>query len=151
MYANNKGIKGKSVNSDAKYLPFIPPAHGISELRFDISSKHAHLINGFIKGQVEYYAAQKRAYLEFGTETPTPAYTLFNAGIGGTFTNKTGKPIISLYIMGNNLFDKTYQDHLNRLKYFEDFPGNFTGRDGIFNMGRNFSLKLDIPLDFSKP
>jgi iron complex outermembrane receptor protein len=150
VYGVNKGVKGKVISSDAKYLPFIPPAHGISELRFDISSKHAHLINGFIKAQVEYYAAQNRAYLEFGTETPTPAYTLFNAGIGGTFTNKTGKSIISLYIMGNNLFDKTYQDHLNRLKYFEDFPGNFTGRDGIFNMGRNISFKIDVPMDFSK-
>ena len=50
--------------------------------------------------------------------------------------------------MGNNLFDKAYQDHLNRLKYFEDYPGNFTGRDGIFNMGRNISFKIDVPLAF---
>ena len=74
-----------------KYLPFIPPAHGISELRFDVSSKSGHFINGFIKAQVEYYAAQNHAYLEFGTETPTPGYALFNAGVGGTFTNKNKK------------------------------------------------------------
>jgi iron complex outermembrane receptor protein len=149
VYGDNKGVKGKALNPDAKYLPFIPPTHGVSELRFDISSKSKRFINGFIKAQVEYYAAQNRAYLEFGTETPTPGYTLFNAGVGGTFTNKIKKPVLSLYIMGNNLFDVAYQDHLNRLKYFEDFPGNFTGRDGIFNMGRNISFKIDIPLSFN--
>jgi len=26
------------------------------------------------------------------------------------------------------------------LKYFEPYPNNFTGHDGIYNMGRNFSL-----------
>ncbi len=148
VYGDNKGVPGKTVTPDAKYLPFIPPTHGISELRLDFSSKSAHIVKGFIKAQVEYYAAQNRAYLEFGTETPTPGYSLFNAGIGGTFTNKTGKPIFSLYIMGNNLFDVAYQDHLNRLKYFEDYPGNFTGHDGIFNMGRNISFKIDIPLSY---
>jgi iron complex outermembrane receptor protein len=92
--------------------------------------------------------------LEFGTETPTPGYALFNAGIGGTFTNKNKKSVVSLYIMGNNLFDKAYQDHLNRLKYFVwqtdsgyTIPGPH-GEYGIFNMGRNISLKIDVPLDF---
>jgi iron complex outermembrane receptor protein len=104
VYGDNKGVAGKPVSSDAKYLPFIPPTHGVSELRLDFSSKSAHIIKGFIKAEVEYYAAQNRAYLEFGTETPTPGYTLFNAGVGGTFTNKAGKSILSLYITGNNLF-----------------------------------------------
>jgi iron complex outermembrane recepter protein len=149
VYGNNKGVAGKPVNSDAKYLPFIPPTHGVSELRLDFNCKSVHIVKGFIKAEVEYYAAQNRAYLEFGTETPTPGYSLFNAGAGGTFTNKTGKPVLSLYIMGNNLLNKAYQDHLNRLKYFEEYPGNFTGRDGIFNMGRNISFKVDVPLDFT--
>ena len=83
VYGDNKGVAGKPVNSDAKYLPFIPPAHGVSELRLDFSSKSAHIVKGFIKAQVEYYAAQNRAYLEFGTETPTPGYSLFNARYWG--------------------------------------------------------------------
>jgi iron complex outermembrane receptor protein len=150
VYGDNKGVAGKPVSIDAKYLPFIPPTHGVSELRLDFSSKSAHIIKGFIKAEVEYYAAQNRAYLEFGTETPTPGYTLFNAGIGGTLTNKTGKSIVSVYLTGNNLLDVAYQDHLNRLKYFEEYPGNFTGHDGIYNMGRNISFKIDVPLDFTK-
>jgi iron complex outermembrane receptor protein len=155
VYGDNKGVPGKSLNPDAKYLPLISPAHGVSELRFDVSSQSDHFINGFIKAQVEYYAAQNRAYLEFGTETPTPGYALFNAGIGGTFTNKNKKPVLSLYIMGNNLFDQAYQDHLNRLKYFvwQTASGYVVpspnGGYGIYNMGRNISFKIDVPLDLS--
>jgi len=155
VYGDNKGVPGKTLNPDARYLPFIPPAHGLSEIRFDVNSKTGHFINGFIKAQVEYYAPQNRAYLEFGTETPTPGYTLFNAGIGGTFTNKNKKSVLSLYIMGNNLFDVAYQDHLNRLKYFVwQTASGYTvpspnGGFGIYNMGRNISLKIDVPLNFN--
>jgi iron complex outermembrane receptor protein len=155
VYGDNKGVPGKPLNPDARYLPLIPPAHGVSELRFDVNSRSGNFINGFIKAQVEYYAAQNRAYLEFGTETPTPGYALFNAGIGGTFTNKNKKPVLSLYIMGNNLFDMAYQDHLNRLKYFVwqtasgyVVPSSNSGY-GIYNMGRNISFKIEVPLDFS--
>ena len=49
---------------------------------------------------------------------------------------------------GNNLFNVAYQSGLNRLKYFEPYPNNFTGHNGIFNMGRNFSLRIDVPLNF---
>ena len=51
--------------------------------------------------------------------------------------------------MADNLFDVAYQDHLSRLKYFEQYPDNYTGRNGIFNMGRNIAFKLDFPLDFA--
>lgn len=154
VYGDNLGIKGKPISSDAKYLPYIPPAHGISELRLDFSSKTAHIINGFVKVQLEYYAAQNRAYIAFGTETPTSGYSLFNSGAGATFTDKKGKPVLSLYLMGNNLFDVAYQDHLSRLKYFVwqtasgyNVPSP-NGGYGIYNMGRNISFKIDVPLDF---
>jgi iron complex outermembrane receptor protein len=51
--------------------------------------------------------------------------------------------------MGNNLFDVAYQDHLSRLKYFEPYPGSPVGHPGIYNMGRNFSIKIDVPLSFT--
>jgi iron complex outermembrane receptor protein len=146
VYGRNKNI-GK-FNDSAKYLPFIPPFHGMSELRYDFNSKTSHIKNGFIKAQVVYYAAQKRTYIADNTETLTPGYTLFNIGAGAGLTDKNRKTIFTLYIMANNLFNVSYQDHLSRLKYFEQFPGNFTGRNGIFNMGRNISFKVDVPLDF---
>jgi len=148
VYGVNKGVPGKSIADSERYLPFIPPMHGTSELRYDFDIRRANIKHGFIKAQVEYYATQNQVFSAYNTETPTPGYTLLNAGIGGSFTDKKGKVIFNLYIMGNNLFDMAYQDHLSRLKYF-DYAGNKTNRHGIYNMGRNISFKIDIPLNFS--
>jgi iron complex outermembrane receptor protein len=68
-----------------------------------------------------------------------------NAGITANINNK-GKTLFSVYLLGNNLSDVAYQNHLSRLKYTDVNP--VTGRQGVFNMGRNFSIKLNIPLSF---
>ena len=143
---NKSTIDGKALNDSSKYLPQIPPFHGLSELRYDISCKEHHIVNGFIKAQVVYYAAQNRLYLTDNTETATPGYALFNAGIGSGFTNKAGKTIFNVYFMANNLFNVAYYDHLSRLKYFTNDSNPTLG---IHNMGRNFSFKVDIPLSLS--
>jgi iron complex outermembrane receptor protein len=148
VYALNKGIDPKLTTDSNKYLPFIPPVHGLSELRYDIESPSHHIVNGFVKVQVAWYAAQNRVYLTDNTETATPGYTLFNAGIGGGITNSNGKTIFNLYVMGNNLFDVAYQDHLSRLKYFEQYSSSPNGHLGIYNIGRNISVKIEFPLDF---
>jgi iron complex outermembrane receptor protein len=49
--------------------------------------------------------------------------------------------------MGNNLFDVAYYDHLSRLKYFYLSPADTNPAHGIYNMGRNVSLKVGFPLD----
>ncbi|HEY4207055.1 MAG TPA: TonB-dependent receptor [Puia sp.] len=149
VYGNNKGVKGKALNDSARYLPFIPPTHGLSELRYEFRSKRARLAHAFVKVQLEYYAAQDRAFLAYNTETPTPGYTLFNAGVGGSFANKKGKTVMSVYLNADNLFDKAYYDHLSRLKYFLYSPTDTNPTHGIYNMGRNISLKVSIPLDLS--
>lgn len=149
VYGTNKGKMPKSVADSAKYLPFIPPTHGLSEIRYEFSSKRSHLVHAFVKVQLEYYAKQDRAFLAYNTETPTAGYTLFNAGIGGGITDKKGKTIVNVYLTGNNLFDVAYYDHLSRLKYFLYSPTDTDPTHGIRNMGRNISLKLDFPLDFS--
>ncbi|HWB62426.1 MAG TPA: TonB-dependent receptor, partial [Chitinophagales bacterium] len=149
VYADFLGEKGKAVADSERYLPQIPPIHGYSEVRYDFSIKKAHIVNAFAKVGITYYAAQKRFYSAFGTETYTPGYVLLNAGIGAGFTNRKGKTIMNLYVLGDNLLNKAYQDNMSRLKYFEDYPGNFTGHDGIYNMGVNVSIKLDFPLDFN--
>jgi len=145
----NKGVQTKALGDSAKYLPFIPPTHGTSELRYEFGWKQSHLVHAFIKIQMEYYAAQNRAFLAYNTETPTAGYTLFNAGIGGGFTDKKGRTLFNVYLTGNNLFDRTYYDHLSRLKYFLFSPTDTNPSHGIYNMGRNISLKVDFPLDFS--
>jgi iron complex outermembrane receptor protein len=149
VYGNNKGEKGKALNDSARYLPFIPPTHGISELRYEFHSKEAKLAHAFVKIQLEYYASQNRAFLAYNTETPTAGYTLFNAGVGGSFANKKGRTVLNIYLNGDNLFNQAYYDHLSRLKYFLFSPTDTNPTHGIYNMGRNISLKVSIPLDFS--
>lgn len=149
VYGTNLGVPGEGKISDsAKYLPFIPPVHTLSELRANIKKIGKSFANAFVKAQLEVFAAQNRAYLENGTETPTQGYQLFNAGFGTDIINKNGKPVLNISFLGNNLFNVAYQSGLNRLKYFEPYPGNFTGHDGIYNMGRNFSIRVNVPLNF---
>jgi iron complex outermembrane receptor protein len=148
VYGNNNGVGGGKLSDSAKYLPFIPPLHTYSEIRADIKKVSPSIINAFIKIQLEYYAPQNRAYLEFNTETPTPGYHLFNAGFGADITNGKGKTLFTAAIMGDNLFDVAYQSHLNRLKYFEPYPDDPRAYHGIYNMGRNFSIKVHVPINF---
>jgi iron complex outermembrane receptor protein len=147
VYALNKShLNGKVLNDSSKYLPSIPPFHGLSELRFDINCKEHHIVNGFIKAQLVYYTTQNRVYLTDNTETVTPGYTLFNFGLGTGISNKAGKTMFNVYLMANNLFNVSYYDHLSRLKYFVSEADPLRG---IHNMGRNFSFKVDIPLSFN--
>ena len=149
VYGVNKGVKGEDkLPEEARYLPFIPPLHTKSELRGDFKKIGKSLSNAFIKIQLEIFASQNRAYLENDTETPTSGYQLVNAGFGADFTNHKGRTLFTFSLFGNNILDVAYQAHLNRLKYFEDYPGNFTGRNGIYNMGRNIGMKINIPINF---
>ncbi|MFL5789611.1 MAG: TonB-dependent receptor domain-containing protein, partial [Flavisolibacter sp.] len=148
VYGNNKPVGDIKLASNATYLPFVPPFHGLSELRYDINNKRGHLTNGFIKAQLVYYAAQNRVYSADNTETPTPGYTLFNLGAGTGITNKKGKTVLSLSVIANNLFDVAYFNHLSRLKYFYYSPNDTDPNHGIHEMGRNIALKLIVPLSF---
>jgi iron complex outermembrane receptor protein len=49
--------------------------------------------------------------------------------------------------MALNLGDVAYQSHLSRLKYTD--VNLATGRTGVFAMGRNFSVKVNIPLSWT--
>lgn len=147
-YGDFLGEKGRAVADSERYLPLIAPMHGNSEIRYDFNIKKAQIVNAFVKIGVTYYARQGRVYSAFGTETPTAGYALLNAGVGAGFTNKKGRTIMSLYVLGSNLLNTAYQDHLSRLKYFEPYPGNASGRNGIYNMGTNVNIKVVFPLDF---
>lgn len=129
-----------------KYLPFTPAPKLITDIRYDLVRHGKRLLNNtYISFGLESYLKQDKVYSAFGTETPTPAYTLFNTSMGTDILHK-GKTIASLYFTVNNITDKAYQNHLSRLKYADENP--VTGRQGIYNMGRNFSFKLLIPLSF---
>jgi iron complex outermembrane receptor protein len=100
--------------------------------------------NSFVSFGIEHDFRQDKIYSAFDTETVTPAYTLLNAGIGTDIIWNKHK-LFSLFINGTNLADIAYQSHLSRLKYLPVNP--VTGQAGVFNMGRNVSFKLIVPVD----
>jgi iron complex outermembrane receptor protein len=147
VYADFLGQKGKAVPDSERYLPQIPPLHGKTEVRYDFKIKKAHIVNAFVKVGITYFAKQNRVLSAYATETPTPGYALLNAGVGGGFTDKKGKTILSLYILGSNLLNTAYQDNMSRLKYMD--PNNAVGPYGIFNMGVDITIKVVVPLEFN--
>jgi len=130
----------------SKNLPFIPGAKLIDELRGNFLKKGKSLRNLYVSVELENTFAQNNPFTGFNTETATPGYSLLNAGVGTDIQTKKGKMLLSIYLAVNNITDVAYQNHLSRLKYL---PVNLaTGRPGVFNMGRNFSIKVNIPLNF---
>lgn len=129
-------------------MPMIAPFRWLSELRTDIGSKRTTgvLRNTYFKLEMDLNAAQNRAFTAFNTETATQGFVLINAGLGTDFKSASGKTIASLFINANNIFDVAFQNHLSRLKYT---PENMaTGRMGVFNMGRNFTFRVVVPMQW---
>ncbi len=100
-----------------------------------------------MKLEVDNTFAQNHIFSAYNTETRTPGYTLLNAALGTEIVSKKGTPIFSINFIATNLGDIAYQNHLSRLKYAAE--NQATGRMGVFNMGRNFSIKLNIPFSVS--
>jgi iron complex outermembrane receptor protein len=90
--------------------------------------------------------AQNNIFSAYNTETATAGYSLLNSSLGADFVSRKGVILFSLNLVGSNLGDVAYQNHLSRLKYAAE--NLVTGRTGVFNMGRNYSIKLNIPLSF---
>lgn len=114
-------------------LPFTPAPRLTSNLRLDISKKHA----AFVSLGIEQYMRQSHAHTANGTETATPAYMLLNAS-AGTDIIIHGHTIMKLALTADNLLNRAYQSHLSRLKYITE--------GGLNNMGRNIALRLTLPL-----
>ena len=126
-------------------LPNIPSLRWISELRYELQKKSNSFKNTYVSLQFDNVAKQNNPFTGFNTETETPGYTLINIGAGTQFTHK-GKQICSISFVVQNATDVAYQNHLSRLKYTAE--NILTGRTGVFNMGRNYSFKINVPLQF---
>ncbi len=138
----------KNATDSTKYLPMIPPAKITSDLRADIKKAGKFFENMYFKIGIDEFFSQNKFYSAYGTETRTPGYLLVNFGMGTDFVSKKNM-ICSLYFSINNLTNAVYQSHLSRLKYSDE--NNVTGRAGVYNMGRNMSIKLLIPINIKKP
>ena len=152
----------KNVNDSSKILPFVPPTRITADLKFPIRSIGSGIKNAYLKfGSLDCFE-QKNIYLQYAiynglntaltpyeyaaSTSATKGYVLFNAGAGGDIISN-GKAICQLFVLCNNLFNTVYMDYMSRFKYY---PVNYTtGRVGVFNMGRNLSIKILIPLNFT--
>ncbi len=139
------GQFGQTIDGSNK-LPFIPAPRLQSELRGDFNKAGQGFKNLYVKIEMDHVSTQNRIFTAYNTETPTNGYTVFNIGGGTDVTNRKGKTLFGIHLSLNNISDVAYQDHLSRLKYTD--VNSATGRMGVFNMGRNFNLKLNVPFDW---
>ncbi|SDG69406.1 iron complex outermembrane recepter protein [Pedobacter terrae] len=132
--------------NEAKYLPFIPPLQVRTEIKATAQKPMGIFDKPYIKIDAAFFADQDRFYALDNTESFTAGYTLINGGIGSTLKTKKGKTICDIFLQADNIFNIAYQSNLNRLKYFEYYNHSPNGRSGIYNMGRNLSFKVIIPI-----
>lgn len=118
-------VYGEQNSSD---LPLIPATNLNNTLRVEFANRWLSQGYAFTKLSTTF-KQDKVSYFE----TPTDGYSLLSAGLGGTFNWKDTK--ISVNLTSANLLDKTYVSHLSRLK-----------PDGIYNIGRNFSVGINVQI-----
>lgn len=130
---------------ESKNLPMMPAPRWTCDVRYEFPNfAHNHLRRTFLAAGMEYNFRQNKFYALDDTETATPGYALFNISAGMDL-HIFGHNCIELTISCQNLFDKVYQSHLSRLKYVDSELA--TGRQGISAMGRNFCVKVSVPVD----
>ena len=154
----------KNVPDSIKYLPFVPPLRITADIIIHLGKIGKAISDAYVRFGVMSVAQQNDIYLQTATYTglstastpyeyaasteATAGYTLFNAGLGGHIL-KQGREFCELYVICNNLMNTGYMDYMSRFKYY---PVNYASdRVGVFNMGRNVSIKLIIPFNLKSP
>ena len=132
-------------SEDARYLPMTPAPRWTSELKYELTH-HGHMVfnNTFVALGLECNLAQNHYYKVDDTETRTPSYTLLSLS-AGTDLNIHKRKVAEIYVTAENLLNRAYQNHLSRLKYCD--INNATGRQGVYNMGRNVVFKVILPIE----
>ena len=136
---------------EQRWLPLTPAPRWTSELKYELTHhatrkengrKSLQLCNTYVAVEMELNLAQDHFYRAHDTETRTPAYALWDLS-AGTDLHWNGRHICTLNLTLQNVFNRTYQNHLSRLKYLEHEAAN--GRTGYANMGRNLAVRLTVP------
>ncbi|MCW3117670.1 MAG: putative tonB-linked outer rane receptor [Chitinophagaceae bacterium] len=144
IYGYNKKQEFKNKGINGEYLPLIPPLKLVSSINYEIKVK-SKLFSAFnYKAEAGFTGAQDRYLALDNNETATPAYVLFNFAIS-TQINLNKSNTLQFQLQVNNVFDKSYQSNLSRLKYFEYYTQSLDGHSGIYNMGRTICAKLIVP------
>jgi iron complex outermembrane receptor protein len=114
--------------TDDEYLPLMPADKIILNADIELPAAGVFSGNNFHIGLRNYLKQTHTA----GNETPTPGYTLLDAGISSTIY--WGNVPINLAVNATNILDKVYVNHLSLLKPL-----------GVFDIGRNISLSANVP------
>lgn len=145
----NRDTKLKDEKRNGGYLPDIPPFKWRASLSQDIKLNPKPFKS--IKPEFGWLlsAAQNEYFGRNHTETKTPGYILFNLGVETKIKYAKKVRPLTFLVLANNMFDKAYQDHLNRLKYFDTYLDEGitspNGRYGIYDMGRSITFKAIVP------
>lgn len=126
MESSFETVTGKQ--TDDSYLPLIPANSVTNILRVEFERPWLKKAYSFVKLTTTFNQNNASAF-----ETNTAGYSLLSAGLGGSFNLFKNEATVTL--SGTNLANKTYVNHLSRLK-----------PDGIFNMGRNITVGLTYNL-----
>mgnify|MGYP002868308714 CR=1 FL=1 len=129
--------------AEMRWLPLTPAPRLSTNVKYEITHKAKVFDNAYVAARLDWYLRQNHYYAAYDTETPTPSYLLLGLSIGTDIRIK-GKKVFELHVIADNLTNTCYQDHLSRLKYAD--PNVVTGRQGVFNMGRNYVIKLVVPI-----
>ncbi len=144
-YGYNRGIAFKGRGNNGENLPLIPPARSVSDITQEFQRDKGLFSKIIVKAEADITAMQNRFLALNNTETATPGYNLFNCSISAEIPyGKFGQLQCQFQI--NNLFNKIYQSHLSRLKYFEYYSQSPAGYMGMYNMGRNICFKLILTI-----
>ncbi|WOD44064.1 TonB-dependent receptor [Hwangdonia lutea] len=119
-------VTGKQM--DDTYLPLIPAKSISNIIRIEFEDNWIKKGYAFVKLKSTFKQDKVSTF-----ETNTNGYSLLSAGLGGDFSVFNNE--LNVTLSGNNLTDKTYTNHLSRLK-----------PDGIFNMGRSINLGFTYSL-----
>lgn len=118
----------RGTNTKTSYpLPLMPADRLRIGAKF-IQPRVWKLINPFCFAEIVMTANADRVDTE---ESRTGGYSLFNIGMGGEFSVGNSRATVDL--VADNLFNKSYRDHLSRYKEY------------ALNPGRNVTLKFGLP------
>ena len=144
--------KLKNVPDTANIIAFVPPARLRSEITISTPKVTRGIRNAYFRFGVFYSFEQSRPYqissiyYELDHIDATPAYMLLNAGIGADIMNR-GKKTCSVYLNVDNIANVGYYDYMSRYKYAVNSV-NGVEQKYVYNMGRNVSVRVVVPLDF---
>ena len=140
-------VRGVQTSAPAgnRSLHMMPAPRWTCDVRYELPDlARGHLRRSYLSVGMEHNFRQSKYYAVDDTETASPGYFLLGFSMG-TDLHIFGHNCIELTFSCQNLLDRAYQPHLSRLKYVDtDAP---SGRQGLSAMGRNFCVKVNIPID----